>query len=55
MGLCGRRGTDCGFSDVSLLRDSTHQLTAVAGEKADNCLSKCKEGLAVICGGGLWF
>lgn len=43
--VCGSGGTDDVFADVVLLRDGTHQMTAVAGEKAHIASQNAKKDL----------
>lgn len=52
--LCGRSGTDHEFADVSLVRDSTRQLTVVAGEKAHIAFQNAKKGLMQFVGEGFF-
>jgi len=48
--LCGSGSTDREFVGVSLVRDSTHQLTVVAGKKAHIAFQNAKKGLMQFVG-----
>lgn len=48
--LCGSGSTDHEFADVSLVRDSTRQLTVVAGENAHIAFQNAKKGLMQFVG-----
>lgn len=43
--LCGSIDTDDEFADAVLLRHGTHQMTAMAGEKAHIASQNAKKGL----------
>lgn len=53
--LCGSRGTDHEFADVILLRDSTRQMTVVAGEKAHTAFQNAKKDLMQFVGEAFLF